>query len=360
MLSPQDTSVAMQALPHASEGNIGPCGIDLVRLAGWIRSTGLDASGLQVRVLAGGQSNPTFLLDMTGGMLVLRKQPPGELLPSAHAIDREYRVMNALAGSGVPVPRMQAYCEDATVIGTPFFLMEFVRGRNFVDPTLPDLGAAERQTIYAEMNRVLVALHDLDYHAAGLDTFGRPGNYFARQIARWSRQYRSAKTERIEAMEALMAWLPSHIPEGDETCLVHGDLRMDNMIFHPTEPKILAVLDWELSTLGHPLADLSYYCMSWRVPPDLWRGVAGVDLTALGIPQEHAFVEDYCRARGIERIRHWDFYLAYNLFRMAAILQGIAARAAGGNAAAEDASDMGAKVRPLADLGWRCARRDGA
>ncbi|WP_237716964.1 phosphotransferase family protein [Cupriavidus basilensis] len=268
-----------------------------------MRQAGLDPGGLSAQVLSGGQSNPTFLLQTASDAFVLRKQPPGTLLPSAHAIDREYRVMQALNGSGVPVPRMVAYCDDAALIGTPFFLMEYMRGRNFIDPTLPELAVAERKAIYADINRVLVALHDLDHRAAGLEAFGRPGNYFARQIERWSRQYRRSGGAPIEAMEALMAWLPAHIPDGDETCVVHGDMRMDNLIIHPTEPRVIAVLDWELSTLGHPLADLSYFCMSWCVPPDLWRGVAGVDLTALGIPQEHAFVEDYCRARGIDAIR---------------------------------------------------------
>ncbi|GJG96690.1 phosphotransferase family protein [Cupriavidus pauculus] len=339
-----------------------PVAIDVDRLGAWLHHAGLGHHGepAHLRTLSGGQSNPTYLLEANGTTLVLRKQPPGPLLPSAHAIDREYRVMQALANSGVPVPRMVAWCEDADVVGTPFYLMEYVKGRNFVDPTLPGLSVAERQAIYADINRVLVALHDVDYAAAGLSTFGRQGNYFARQIDRWTRQYRSAGGARIDAMQALIDWLPAHVPDGDDTCLVHGDMRMDNLILHPTEPRVVAVLDWELSTLGHPLADLSYYCMSWRVPPELWRGVAGVDLTALGIPQEHAFVEDYCRARGIDRIRHWDFYLAYNLFRMAAILHGVAARAALGNAAGAEAAAMGAKVRPLAELGWRCARRDGA
>ncbi|WP_233884621.1 phosphotransferase family protein [Paraburkholderia flagellata] len=349
--SPSDT--------HATSAPARSAGLDLERLADWMRQTGSDPRGLSARVLSGGQSNPTFLLQTASGAFVLRKQPPGVLLPSAHAIDREYRVMQALEGSGVPVPHMVAFCDDASLIGTPFFLMEYVRGRSFIDPTLPDLAVDERKAIYADINRVLVALHSVDYRAAGLDTFGRPGNYFARQIDRWSRQYRGSEGAPVEAMDALMKWLPAHIPEGDETCVVHGDMRMDNLIIHPTEPKVVAVLDWELSTLGHPLADLSYFCMSWCVPPDLWRGVAGVDLTGLGIPQEHAFVEDYCRARGIDAIQHWDFYLAYNLFRMAAILRGVASRAAGGNAAAADAASMEAKVRPLAELSWRCARRSG-
>ncbi len=344
----------------ATASPIAGVGIHIASLAVWMRATGLDTTGLHVRGLSGGQSNPTFLVQTAKQSFVLRKQPSGELLPSAHAIDREYRVMQALAGTGVPVPRMVAWCDDASLLGTRFFMMEFIRGRNFINPTLPELSVAERKAIYADVNRILVALHDVDYRAVGLETFGRQGNYFARQIDRWSRQYRSSEGSRIEEMEALMAWLPAHIPDGDETCLVHGDLRMDNLIIHPTEPRVVALLDWELSTLGHPLADLSYFCMSWCVPPDLWRGVAGVDLTAMGIPQEHAFVEDYCRARGIGAIRHWDFYLAYNLFRMAAILQGVAARAAAGNAAAADAASMEAKVRPLAELAWRCARRSKA
>jgi aminoglycoside phosphotransferase (APT) family kinase protein len=242
--------------------------------------------------------------------------------------------------------------------------MEHVTGRSFDDPALPGMDKAQRRAIYADINRVLAALHCVDYRAAGLDTFGRQGNYFARQIARWSRQYRESAHGQthghIVAMEALMAWLPANIPEGDETCLVHGDFRMDNLMIHPTEPRIVAVLDWELSTLGHPLADLSYYCMCWRVPPELWRGVAGVDIHALGIPPERAFVEDYCRARGIADVRHWDFYLAYNLFRMAAILRGVAARAAGGDAAAPGAHAMGEKIKPLAEFAWRCAQLSGA
>ncbi|AEI82282.1 phosphotransferase enzyme family protein (plasmid) [Cupriavidus necator N-1] len=333
---------------------------DTARLAGFFRDRGLDAGGLRVRPLSGGQSNPTFVIDTGSGSLVLRKQPPGKLLPSAHAIDREFRVMAALADSGVPVPRMLAFCEEPSVVGTPFFLMEYVKGRNFTDPTLPGLAKGERQEVYADINRVLATLHAVDYRAVGLDTFGRPGNYFARQIDRWTRQYRESTREPVAAMESLIEWLPANIPDGDETRLVHGDFRMDNLILHPTEPRVTAVLDWELSTLGHPLADLSYYCMCWRVPPELWRGVAGVDILSLGIPPEHAFVEDYCRARGISDIRHWDFYLAYNLFRMAAILQGVSARAAGGNAAGPGALEMGRKVRPLAELGLRCARREGS
>ncbi|MBP0630542.1 phosphotransferase family protein [Cupriavidus sp. AcVe19-1a] len=352
-----DLSQLASDVNSASAHPGGSAAIDVSRLADWMRATGLDTRDLRVRVLSGGQSNPTFLVQTAGESYVLRKQPPGALLPSAHAIDREYRVMQALADTDVPVPRMVAWCNDPTLLGTPFFLMEYIRGRSFMDPTLPGLDVAERKAIYADVNRVLVTLHGVDYRSVGLDTFGRPGNYFARQIDRWSSQYRSTERERIEPMEALMAWLPAQIPDGDETCVVHGDMRIDNLIIHPTEPRVIAILDWELSTLGHPLADLSYFCMSWCVPPDLWRGVAGVDLTALGIPQEHAFVEDYSRARGIGAIRHWDFYLAYNLFRMAAILQGVASRAAHGNAAADDAASMGAKVRPLAELGWRCARR---
>jgi acyl-CoA dehydrogenase len=268
--------------------------------------------------------------------------------------------MQALAGSAVPVPRMHTYCADATVIGTPFFVMDFVDGRVLEDQSLPGFDPEGRAAIYAEMNRVIVALHAVDYAAAGLADFGKPGNYFARQVARWTRQYGESRTVPIPAMDALIEWLPAHIPAGDETTLVHGDFRLDNLVFHPAEPRVLAVLDWELSTLGHPLADFAYHCMSWRIPASLWRGVAGLDLAALGIPSEAAYVGRYRAATGREGLEHWEFYLAYNLFRMAAILQGIARRALDGNAAATDAAVLGRKAAPLAALGWDCAQRYAA
>jgi acyl-CoA dehydrogenase len=327
-------------------------------LAHYLQTQGLAGSGpLTLSTLSGGQSNPTFRLSTGDRHYVLRKKPPGQLIASAHAIDREYRVMKALQGSGVPVPRMYAYCEDESIVGTPFYLMEFLDGRVLVDPSLPGMEPKERGAVYREMNRVIAALHRVDFEATGLASYGKPGNYFARQITRWSRQCREATLPVNEAMQKLMEWLPEHIPAGDETTLVHGDYRLDNLVFHPTEASVIGVLDWELSTLGHPLADLSYQCMAWRIPPALWRGIAGLDLAALGIPSEAEYVATYAKATGRDPAEHWDFYLAYNLFRMAAILHGIAQRAADGNAAADDAAETGRKAGPLAELGWQCAQR---
>jgi aminoglycoside phosphotransferase (APT) family kinase protein len=285
------------------------------------------------------------------------KKPPGQLIASADAIDREYRVMKALQGSDVPVPHMVAYCKGESIVGTPFYLMAFLEGRVLVDQSLPGMAPAERGALYREMNRVIAALHSVDYAAAGLASYGKPGNYFTRQITRWSRQCRESTLPLGEAMQKLMAWLPEHIPAGDETTLVHGDYRLDNLLFHPTEARVIGVLDWELSTLGHPLADLSYQCMSWRIPPTLWRGTAGLDLAALGIPSEAEYVAMYAKVTGLNPAEHWDFYLAYNLFRVAAILHGIAQRAADGNATADDAAETGRKAGPLAELGWQCALR---
>ena len=283
--------------------------------------------------------------------------PAAKLLPSAHAVEREYRVMKALHGAGIPVARMLALCEDEGVVGRAFYVMEYVEGRVFWDQSLPGMTAPERAAIYDEMNRVIAALHKVDYAAIGLADYGKPGNYFARQIGRWSRQYQASETEKIEAMDRLIAWLPEHIPTGEETSIVHGDYRMDNLIFHPAEPRILAILDWELSTLGHPLADFSYHCMSWHIPPGQFRGIAGLDLKGLGIPVEEQYIAAYCRRTGREAIGHWDFYLAYNLFRIAAILQGIMKRALDGTAASQQALDAGRRARPLAELGWQYAQK---
>ena len=327
-------------------------------LAHYLRAQGLtDSDALTVAPLSGGQSNPTFRISIKDRSYVLRKKPPGLLMASAHAIDREYRVMNALQGSNVPVPRMLAYCEDTQIVGTPFYVMEFLEGRVLVDQSLPGMAPAERGAIYREMNRVIAALHGIDYQALGLETFGKPGNYFARQIARWSRQCSESTLPVNSAMQQLMDWLPAHIPEGDETTLVHGDYRLDNLVFHATEPRVIGVLDWELSTLGHPLADLSYQCMAWHIPHALWRGIGGLDLAALGIPGEAEYVAWYAQATGRDPSEHWDFYMAYNLFRMAAILHGIAQRAADGSAAAADAEETGRKAGPLAELGWQCAQQ---
>jgi len=314
---------------------------------------------LTVEQFKGGQSNPTYRLSAGARRYVMRAKPgpAAKLLPSAHAVDREYRVMTALAKAGFPVPKTYCLCEDESVIGRAFMVMDCVEGRILWDQALPGMSSAERAATYDEMNRVIAALHKVDFQAVGLGDYGRPGNYFARQIVRWSKQYRATETETMPAMDNLIAWLPENIPAGDETSVVHGDYRMDNMIFHPTEPRVLAVLDWELSTLGHPLADISYQCMSWHIPPGAFRGINGLDLKSLGIPAEADYVAAYCRRTGRERIDNWDFYLAYNLFRIAAILQGVKKRALEGIASSERAHDAGDRARPLADIGWKFAQK---
>jgi aminoglycoside phosphotransferase (APT) family kinase protein len=267
-------------------------------------------------------------------------------------------VISALAGSDVPVARSYALCEDPEVIGTDFYLMEYVRGRVFWDPQLPDLSPPERGRIHDEVNRVIAALHRIDPAAVGLEDFGKSGGYIERQVSRWTKQYRAAETDRIEAMDRLIEWLPANIPPGDETRIVHGDYRIDNVIFHPSEPRILAVLDWELSTLGHPLADFAYHCMTWRIPPGSFRGLAGVDFTAMGIPTETQYVQAYCRRTGRDGIAaaEWEYYMVYNLFRLAAILQGVLARALQGNASSEQALATGRRARDLAELAWSAVR----
>lgn len=331
--------------------------LDTQALQAYLRQQRLGGDALGVHAMSGGQSNPTFRIETQGHRYVLRKKPPGQLLPGAHAVDREYRVMRALEVTDVPVPRMLAYCEDASVLGTPFYLMDFLEGRVLVDQSLPGMSPLERGAIYGEMNRVIAALHAVDYKAIGLESFGKPGNYFGRQISRWSKQSRESTLPLSADMQRLMDWLPEHIPAGDETTLVHGDYRLDNLVFHPSEPRVIGVLDWELSTLGHPLADFAYHCMSWHIPATLWRGIGGLDLAALGLPSEQAYLRQYTQATGREATQHWDFYMAYNLFRMASILHGIAQRAADGTAASADAVETGAKAAPLASIGWQCALR---
>ena len=314
---------------------------------------------LSVEQFKGGQSNPTYLLRSAGARYVLRAKPgpAAKLLPSAHAVEREFRVITALGKAGVPVPRTFCLCEDESVIGRSFYVMDYVEGRVLWEQSLPGMTQPERAAIYDEMNRVIAALHELDHSAAGLSDYGKPGNYFARQIGRWSRQYQASETEKLEAMNRLIEWLPGNIPPGDETTVVHGDYRMDNLVFHPREPKILAILDWELSTLGHPLADFSYHCMSWHIPPGQFRGIAGLDLAALGIPRESQYIAAYCERTGRDAIEHWDFYLAYNLFRIAAILQGVMKRALDGTAASAEALESGRRAGPLAELGWKYAEK---
>jgi len=320
------------------------------------------AGPLQVAQFQGGQSNPTYLLTTPVRRYVMRSKPGpvAKLLPSAHAIEREFRVMRALRTQGIPVPEVLLLCEDEDVIGRAFFVMEHVDGRVFWDPALPGTSGPERAAVYDEMNRVIAALHGVDVAAAGLADFGRAGNYFERQIGRWTKQYRASETETIEAMNRLIEWLPAHVPPGDETTVVHGDFRLDNLIFHRSEPRVLAVIDWELSTLGHPLADFSYLCMSWHIPPGAFRGIAGLDHGSLGIPAEEQFIGSYCRRTGRRGIAHWNFYLAYNLFRIAAILQGVYRRALDGMASADNALAAGANVKALAEIGWRYAARADA
>ncbi|ART54144.1 phosphotransferase family protein [Acidovorax carolinensis] len=339
----------------------GAASLPLGPLADYLRAQGLAGNeAIEVAALSGGQSNPTFRVTAGENAYVVRKKPAGVLAPSAHAIDREYRVMRALQETDVPVPRMRAYCEDASILGTPFYVMDFLQGRVFMDPALPDSTPAERGALYRQMGRVMAALHSVDHVALGLADYGRTGRYVERQIDRWSRQCRALSVPLDNAMRALMDWLPAHLPAGDETTLVHGDYRIDNLVFHPTEPQVIGVLDWELSTLGDPLADLAYHCMAWNVPPALWRGIGGLDLAALGIPSEAQYLAEYRAATGRDAQGHWSFYMAYNLFRMAAILYGIAQRAADGSAASADAEETGRKAGPLAQLGWEWAQRHTA
>jgi aminoglycoside phosphotransferase (APT) family kinase protein len=332
---------------------------DVDALQRWLRAhaPGFDAP-VRVERFAGGQSNPTFRLSAGGARYVLRKKPPGVLLPSAHAVEREYRVIAALQDTGVPVPKSVCVCEDASVIGTPFFVMGFVDGRIYWDPTLPDMSVAERAALYDDLNAVVAALHRVDPAAVGLADFGKPGDYLARQIARWSKQYTASRTAPWEAMDKLVEWLPGRIPGGERVGIVHGDLRLDNMIVDAAQPRIVALLDWELSTIGDPLADFSYHAMTWYLRSDEFRGMAEHDLPALGIPTADAYLARYCERVGRPPVPPdvWEFYLIYNLFRLAAILHGIAKRDEAGTAASASARETGAKARPIAELAWRRAR----
>jgi aminoglycoside phosphotransferase (APT) family kinase protein len=305
-----------------------------------------------VQQFEGGQSNPTFLLSTGDKQYVLRKKPPGKLLPSAHMVEREYRIMKALEKTGVPVPRMHLLCEDDAVIGVTFFVMEYVRGRVLGDLTLPDMSVQERRAIYSDMIRVLATLHSVDYATLGLENYGKPGNYFERQIGRWSKQYVAAKTDEIPSMEKLMEYLPDNVPEDDTTCIVHGDFRMENMLFHPTEPKAVAVLDWELSTLGHPLGDLAYTCLPYHLPDPGRLTLKGMVGSQTGIPTEEKFIEEYCRLTGRENIPQWNFYLAFSFFRLSSILQGVYKRGIMGNASSAEALERGRMARQIADIAW--------
>ncbi len=325
------------------------------------------AGPLEVEMFKGGQSNPTFKLITPQTRYVMRAKPgpAAKLLPSAHAVEREYAVMHGLRGTDVPVPRMLCLCEDESVIGRAFYVMECMEGRVLWDQSLPGMTAHQRADIYDEMNRVISALHKVDYAAQGLSGYGKPGNYFERQIARWTKQYTASITEPITEMDRLIDWLPRNIPamarNDAMVSIVHGDFRLDNLMFSTEEPKVIAVLDWELSTLGHPLADFSYHCMAWHIPPGSFRGIGGLDHASLGIPSENEYIRRYCERTGLatpaQLQADWNFYLAYNLFRIAAILQGIAKRVQAGTASSAQAASSGAGARPLAEMGWKFACR---
>lgn len=329
---------------------------DTAKLIAWLHENIPAFAGpIEIQQFAGGQSNPTFLLTTPERRYVLRRKPPGKLLPSAHAVDREFRVLEALKDSDVPVAHAYALCEDPGIIGSAFYVMDYIHGRIFWDATLPEVPLALRPGIYQEMVRVQAALHSVDYLSVGLGDFGKPGNYIERQVARWTQQYRAAETEKIDAVERLIEWMPKHIPKGEQISIVHGDFRLDNTIFHSSEPRILAVLDWELSTLGHPMVDFAYFCMRYHLPEVEFRGLRGLDTAKLGIPSESECIAQYCKLRGLPPVaqQDWTYYMVFCMFRLTGILQGVLARALQGNASSQTALQAGRRARPLAELGWQ-------
>jgi aminoglycoside phosphotransferase (APT) family kinase protein len=335
--------------------------LDEGRLAQWLEANVAGYQGpLEVRQFKGGQSNPTYQLVTPNHNYVLRRKPPGKLLPSAHAVDREFKVISALGTVGFPVARAYALCQDDSVIGSMFYVMDSVEGRILWDISLPDSDPAERRAIYEAKTRTLADLHNVDYAAIGLADYGKPGNYFSRQVDRWSKQYRASETQPIEEMNRLMDYLAASTPADDQTTIVHGDYRLDNMILHPTEPRVIAVLDWELSTLGNPMADFTYFLMQWVLPATERTGLLGRDLKALGIPSVEETVALYCSRTGRSGVPALDWYFAYNLFRLAAICQGIVGRVRDGTAASPQAVAMGERVRPLATAAWSFAQKAGA
>lgn len=339
-----------------------PGDLDEVCLGEWMAANVEGYCGpLTVARFSGGQSNPTFQLVTPGKTYVLRRKPPGELIKGAHAVEREARILMALGPTGFPVPRVYGLCVDDSVIGTWFYVMEMVEGRIIWDATFPDVPREERPKYFDAMNATIAQLHMIDYVAIGLEDFGRPGNFFERQIARWSKQYLDdVDAGRDLNMDRLIEWLPSHIPVDNEASIAHGDFRCDNMIFHPTEPRVLAVLDWELSTIGHPLADFAYHAMMYRMPPHIVAGLAGADVAALNIPSEADYVAAYCRRTGRDGMPGYDFYVAFNFFRIAAIFHGIKGRAMRGTASSAQATERGRVFPELAALAWEQARKAGA
>ena len=337
---------------------------DIARLEEYMLSHVEQFQGpLTVHQFKGGQSNPTYLLESPSGKYVMRRKPPGKLLKSAHAVDREFTVISALYAADFPVPRPHVLCKDEEIVGTMFFIMEFVEGRIFWELDLPDSDPEERTAIYGNLGETIAQLHNFDHEKIGLGDYGKPGNYFARQISRWSKQYYASETEKIVEMDKLIEWLPENIPDDESVSVVHGDFRLDNLVIHPTEPRIIAVLDWELSTIGHPLGDFTYHLMAWQTP-EIGIGSSGLlgkDLEALGIPSEDEYIASYCERTGrTGGIHNRGFYTAYNFFRIAAILQGIAGRVRDGTAASAHAERAGKAVPPLAEMGWSYARNAGA
>jgi aminoglycoside phosphotransferase (APT) family kinase protein len=345
----------------------GKHAFDQAALTLWLQENLEGFAGpLTVEMFKGGQSNPTYKLNTPGKSYVMRTKPGpvAKLLPSAHAVEREFAVMQGLQGTDVPVPRMYCLCEDESIIGRAFYIMEFMQGRVMWDQSLPGMTPAQRRAIYLEMNRVIAALHTVKFADRGLSGYGKPGNYFERQIGRWSKQYTASITTPIAEMDQLMEWLPKNIPamarDENLVSIVHGDYRLDNLMFDAEQPKVLAVLDWELSTLGHPLADFSYHCMAWHIPPGAFRGIAGLNFAELGIPSEDEYIRLYCDRTGLatpEQLKvDWNFYMAYNMFRIAAILQGIAKRVEAGTASSAQAVSSAAGARPLAQMAWKFAQ----
>jgi aminoglycoside phosphotransferase (APT) family kinase protein len=360
-MSRDDAFVGTRAVSDAHSFDVGT-------LQTWLSQHLQGFAGpLSVEMFKGGQSNPTYKLITPRKSYVMRAKPGpvAKLLPSAHAVEREFKVMGGLYGTDVPVAQMHVLCEDESIIGRAFYVMEFVQGRVLWDQTIPTMNRQERGAIYDEMNRVIAALHTVPFAERGLADYGKPGNYFERQIGRWSKQYVASVTQPIAEMDQLMAWLPAHMPasalDASKVSIVHGDYRLDNLMFHPTQPKVMAVLDWELSTIGHPLADFSYHCMAWHIPPGTFRGIGGIDLASLGIPSEAEYIHRYCDRTGLAQPQDlktdWNFYLAYNMFRIAAILQGIAKRVEAGTASSTQAKASGAGARPMAELAWKFAQQ---
>lgn len=333
--------------------------LDMPALVSYLQGK-MDISGdLKIKQFSFGQSNPTYLLTDQHKAYVLRKKPPGKLLPSAHAVDREYRILKILGKTDVPVPKMVLLCEDVSIIGTPFYIMEHLKGRVFRIPALPDIADRnQRSAIYDAMNETLAKIHKVDWQGMGLGDYGQPGNYMTRQVGKWSKQYLASRTDPIDSMDRLMEWLPLNIPDDDSTTIVHGDFRLENMIVHPSEPRVVAVLDWELSTLGHPLADLAYNCMGYHLPSLGGRtfGISDIDFKSKGIPTEDAYIEAYCQRSQRSDIPNWSFFMAFSMFRLASIVQGVYRRGLDGNASAANAQEFGIFVQFLSDAGWNLVK----